>query len=141
MPRNRKKKEIFFNNILFYFSCRKPSKKKKKSKTNEPQANDLPPINFKGSKKGFQLNESLRGYRSLTDEEQNAARSLPRVADDQRDVPSVSQKRGSYQALAEENNEELLDEMFGDSPEKSRKRSGKKQRRRRQREEDDEPVA
>lgn len=83
----------------------------------------------------------MRGYRSLTDEEQNAARSLPRVADDQRDVPSVSQKRGSYQALAEENNEELLDEMFGDSPEKSRKRSGKKQRRRRPREEDDEPVA
>lgn len=82
----------------------------------------------------------MRGYRSLTDEEQ-ASRSLPRVADDERDVPSFSQKGGSYQPLSEENSEELVDEMFGDSPEKSRKKSGKKKRRRRPREDDDEPVA
>ncbi|KAL9982886.1 hypothetical protein ACROYT_G004996 [Oculina patagonica] len=118
---------------------RKQSKKKKKAKKNEQENNDLPPINFKGSKKGFNLNESLRGYRSLTDEEQSS-RSLPRVADDERDVPSVSQNGGSYQPLTEENSEELVDEMFGDSPEKTRKKSGKKKRRRRPREDDDEPV-
>lgn len=82
----------------------------------------------------------MRGYRSLTDEEQNASRNLPRVTDDERDLPSVTQKRGAYQPLTEENNQELVDEMFGDS-EKSRKKSSKRQRRRRLREDDDEPVA
>lgn len=83
----------------------------------------------------------MRGYRSLTDEEQSPARSLPSVADDERNVSRVSLKRGSYQPLSEEGSQELVDEMFGDSPEKSRKKSGKKKRRRRPREDDDEAVA
>ena len=81
------------------------------------------------------------GYRSLTDEEQNTSRQLPRVADDDRDLQSVAQKRGAYQPLAEEHHQELVDEMFGDSPEKNQKKSSKRQRRRRPREDDEEPVA
>ena len=82
----------------------------------------------------------MRGYRPLADEEQNTSH-LPRVADDERDLSSGTQKRGAYQPLAEEHNQELVDEMFGDSPEKSRKKSSKRQRRRRPREDDEEPVA
>jgi len=83
----------------------------------------------------------LRGYRSLTDEEQSTSRYLPREADDERDLASVTQKTGAYQPLTEEHNQDLVDEMFGDSPEQSRKKSSKRQRRRRQREDDEEPVA
>lgn len=125
----------------YFFNCRAQSKKKRKSKKKEQENDDLPPINFKSSKKGFNLNESLRGYRSLTDEEQNTSQHLLRVADNERDLSSVTQKRGAYQPLAEEHNQELVDEMFGDSPEKSRKKSSKRQRRRRPREDDEEPVA
>ena len=122
---------------MFWFSCRKQSKKKKKSKkSEEDETKDLPAINFKGSRKGFNLNQSLRSYRSLTDDEPNSARSEPRDGDDQRREPSVRRK-GSYQTLTEENSQELVDEMFGDSPEKSRKRSGKKQRRRRKRDDEE----
>lgn len=95
---------------------------------------ELPPINFKGSKKGFNLNDSNRGYRTLTDDEEN---EFQRKTVNQQPAP---QKRGSYQQLTEENNQELVDAMFGDSPEKVRKKSGKKQRRRRPRDDDDEPV-
>ena len=95
---------------------------------------ELPPINFKGSKKGFNLNDSNRGYRTLTDSEEN---EFQRKTVNQQPAP---QKRGSYQQLTEENNQELVDAMFGDSPEKVRKKSGKKQRRRRPRDDDDEPV-
>lgn len=83
----------------------------------------------------------MRGYRSLTDEEQNTSQPLPRVADDERDLSNVTQKMGAYQPLTEEHNQELVDEMFGDSPEKSRKKSSKRQRRRRAREDDEEAVA
>jgi len=125
-------KELWFSHSAI-FSCRKQSKKKKKSKKNNPeQSEELPPIAFKGSRKGFNLNESLRGYRSLTDEEQKLTRSEPRGDDSQRDEPRGSRK-GSYKQL----NEELVDEVFGDSPEKRRKKSGKKHRRRRTRDEDD----
>jgi len=120
---------------------RAQGKKKKKSKKKEQENNVLPPINFKGRKTGFNLNESLRGYHSLTDEEQNTSRHLPRVADDQRDLQSVTQKSGAYQPLAEEHHQELVDEMFGDSPEKSRKKSSKRQRRTRPREDDEKPMA
>ena len=119
----------FFKNL-----CRKQSKKKKKSRKDQ---DELPPINFKGSKKGFNLNESIRGYRTLRDDEQNDSQ---RETDNQQHAP---QKRGSYQQLMDENNQELVDEMFGDSPEKDRKKSGKKRRRRRPRDDDDdddEPV-
>lgn len=115
-------------------AIRKQSKKKKKSRKDQ---DELPPINFKGSKKGFNLNESIRGYRTLRDDEQNYSQ---RETDNQQHAP---QKRGSYQQLTDENNQELVDEMFGDSPEKDRKKSGKKRRRRRPRDDDDdddEPV-
>ena len=83
----------------YFLNWRAQSKKKRKSKKKEQENDDLPPINFKSSKKGFNLNESLRGYRSLTDEEQNTSQHLLRVADDERDLSSVSQKRGAYQPL------------------------------------------
>ena len=125
----------------YFFNCRAQSKKKRKSKKKEQENDDLPPINFKSSKKGFNLNESLRGYRSLTDEEQNTSQHLLRVADNERDLSSVTQKRGAYQPLTEEQNQELVDEMFGDSPEKSRQKSSKRQRKRRPREDNKKLVA
>lgn len=112
-----------FSNIILFFFFRKPSKKKRKStKNEEEQANDLPPITFKGGRKGFNLSESLCGYHSLTDEEQ----SEQRRKNDQRGLPNFNRK-GSYQRLSGEKN---VDGMFEDSPEKDRKTSGKKKRRR-----------
>lgn len=115
------------------FSCRK---KRKKTKKNEhDQSKELPPVNFKGGKRGFSLNESLRGYRSLTDAEQRSTRNEPRDDDEQRAKPIISRK-GSYQRLTEETNQEKVDGMFGDSSERSRKKSGKKHKRRSREDED-----
>ncbi|CAH3188215.1 unnamed protein product, partial [Porites evermanni] len=124
---------------------RKPSKKKRKStKNEEEQANDLPPITFKGGRKGFNLSESLRGrkgfnlseslrgYHSFTDEEE----SEQRRKNDQRGLPNFNRK-GSYQRLSGEKDVELVDGMFEDSPEKDRKKSGKKKRRRSKGNDDD----
>ena len=124
-------KKTLFQQFFLKNLCRKQSKTRKMSKKDQEE---LPPINFKGSKKGFNLNDSNRGYRTLTDDEEN---EFQRKTVNQQPAP---QKRGSYQQLTEENNQELVDAMFGDSPEKVRKKSGKKQRRRRPRDDDDEPV-
>lgn len=124
-------KKTLFQHFFFKNLCRKQSKTRKMSKKYQEE---LPPINFKGSKKGFNLNDSNRGYHTLTDDEEN---EFQRKTVNQQPAP---QKRGSYQQLTEENNQELVDAMFGDSPEKVRKKSGKKQRRRRPRDDDDEPV-
>ena len=117
--------------VFFFF--RKPSKKKRKStKNEEEQANDLPPITFKGGRKGFNLSESLRGYHSFTDEEE----SEQRRKNDQRGLPNFNRK-GSYQRLSGEKDVELVDGMLEDSPEKDRKKSGKKKRRRSKGNDDD----
>lgn len=112
---------------------RKPRKKKRKStKNEEEQDNDLPPITFKGGRKGFNLSESLRGYHSFTDEEE----SEQRRKNDQRGLPNFNRK-GSYQRLSGEKDVELEDGMLEDSPEKDRKKSGKKKRRRSKGNDDD----
>lgn len=118
---------------MFFFFFRKPSKKKRKStKNEEEQANDLPPITFKGGRKGFNLSESLRGYHSFTDEEE----SEQRRKNDQRGLPNFNRKV-SYQRLSGEKDVELEDGMLEDSPEKDRKKSGKKKRRRSKGNDDD----
>ena len=122
---------FFFCFVFFFF--RKPSKKKRKStKNEEEQANDLPPITFKGGRKGFNLSESLRGYHSFTDEEE----SEQRRKNDQRGLPNFNRK-GSYQRLSGEKDVELEDGTLEDSPEKDRKKSGKKKRRRSKGNDDD----
>lgn len=114
--------------ILTFFSFGRRNdpemKKSVKSKVEHPRK--LPPINFKGNKKEFNLNESLRGYRSLKDD---SARRETRNGDDGRAEP-INNRKASYQRLTKEDDEEIMDDVFGNSLERNSKKSSKRRRRR-----------
>lgn len=115
------------SSLLIDTSPKKHNKKKRKSeRIKDEQHKELPPITFKGNKRGLSLNESQRGYRSLTDD---STRSETIDDDDSRAEPIVNRK-GSYQKLREENNQELIEEVLGNSPERDRVKSSKKRLRR-----------
>lgn len=99
---------------------------KKSVKSKVEHSRKLPPINFKGNKKEFNLNESLRGYRSLKDD---SARLETRNGGDGRAEP-INNRKASYQRLTKENDEEIVDDVFGDSLERNSKKSSKRRRRR-----------